>query len=83
MMMKGLDTVRLLEEYKGVPAGSEGTIVCEYDGTCFEVEFYDNNGDTIDVVTTPSEILEKPINERHQGDKIREIQDPINEDLPD
>ena len=36
----------------------EGAIVLEYDGTAYEVEFFDANGDTIDVITTPSNILE-------------------------
>ena len=38
--------------------GTEGTIVLEYDGTHFEVEYYNANGNTIDVVTTPAEIIE-------------------------
>jgi hypothetical protein len=56
--MKELDVVRLKEEFKELPAGTEGTIVLEYDGSCFEVEFFDANGDTIDVFTTPAELLE-------------------------
>ncbi|MFQ9985060.1 MAG: DUF4926 domain-containing protein [Lachnospiraceae bacterium] len=56
--MKELDVVRLKEEFKGLPAGTEGTIVLEHDGSCFEVEFFDTNGDTIDVYTTPADLLE-------------------------
>ena len=56
--MKELDVVRLTKEFEGPPAGTEGTIVCEYDGKVFEVEFFDNDGDTIDVFTTPVEVLE-------------------------
>ena len=56
--MKELDVVKLKTEYKSIPAGTEGTIVLEYDGTYFEVEFVNSNGDTIDVVTTPAEFLE-------------------------
>ena len=56
--MKELDVVRLKEEFKGLPAGTEGTIVLEYDGSCYEVEFFDVHGDTIDVYTTPTEVLE-------------------------
>ena len=56
--MKELDVVRLIKEFEGLPAGTEGTIVCEYDGKAFEVEFFDNDGDTIDVFTTPVEVLE-------------------------
>ena len=56
--MKDLDVVRLTKEFEGLPIGTEGTIVCEYDGKAFEVEFVDTNGDTIDVFTTPVEVLE-------------------------
>lgn len=55
--MKELDVVRLTKEFEGLPIGTEGTIVCEYDGKAFEVEFFDNDGDTIDVFTTPKEVL--------------------------
>jgi hypothetical protein len=56
--MKELDVVRLTKEFEGLPVRTEGTIVCEYDGKAFEVEFFDNDGDTIDVFTTPVEVLE-------------------------
>lgn len=56
--MKELDVVKLKSEFKGLPIGTEGTIVLEYDGTAFEVEFVDEEGDTIDVLTTPTELLE-------------------------
>ena len=56
--MKELDVVRLTKEFEGLPVGTEGIIVCEYDGKAFEVEFFDNDGDTIDVFTTPVEVLE-------------------------
>ena len=56
--MKELDVVRLTKDFKGLPAGTEGTIVLEYDGTFFEVEFFDDAGDTIDVLTTPANVLE-------------------------
>ena len=55
--MKELDVVKLIEDFAGISAGTNGTIVLEYDGTHFEVEFVDASGDTIDVVTTPSELL--------------------------
>ena len=35
--MKELDVVGLKKEFKELPAGTEGTIVLEYDGSCFEV----------------------------------------------
>lgn len=56
--MKELDVVKLKTEFGGLAAGTEGTIVLEYDGTAFEVEFVDSDGDTIDVLTTPADILE-------------------------
>ncbi len=56
--MKELDVVRLTKEFEGLPIGTEGTIVCEYDGKAFEVEFFHSEGDTIDVFTTPVEVLE-------------------------
>lgn len=56
--MKELEVVRLTNEFNGLPVGTEGVIVSEYDGSSFEVEFFDTNGDTIDVLTTPSNVLE-------------------------
>lgn len=56
--MKELDVVKLTKEFNGLSAGTEGAIVLEYDGTYFEVEFFDSNGDTIDVFTTPIDVLE-------------------------
>lgn len=56
--MKELDTVRLKVDYRGVHSGTIGTIVLEYDGTAFEVEFVDENCDTIAVLTTPADLLE-------------------------
>ena len=53
-----LDDVRLKSVFSDLPTGTTGTIVLEYDGKCFEVEFFDENGDTIDVITTPVEFLE-------------------------
>lgn len=62
--MKELDVVRLVSEFKGLPVGTEGTIVLEYDGEYFEVEFFDSEGDTIDVLTTPIDVLELVISEK-------------------
>ncbi len=56
--MKELDIVKLTKEFNGLKAGTEGTIVLEYDGSYFEVEFFDDNNDTIGVFTTPVELLE-------------------------
>ncbi len=56
--MKELDVVRLIKEFNDLAIGTEGVIVLEYDGTCFEVEFFDSDGDTIDVFTTPTNVIE-------------------------
>lgn len=56
--MKELDAVRLIKEFEGLPIGTEGTIVYEYDRKAFEVEFFDDDGNTIDVFTTPVEVIE-------------------------
>ena len=55
--MKELDVVKLIQEFNGLPLGTEGTVVHKYDDVMFEVEFVDTNGDTIDVFTTPKEVL--------------------------
>lgn len=56
--MKGLDGVRLKEDYKEISKGIKGTIVLIYDDKNCEVEFFDKDGDTIDVVMTPLNKLE-------------------------
>ena len=53
-----LDVVKLKTDFRSITAGTEGTIVLEYDGTAFEVEFFDKDGETIDVVTTPVDVIE-------------------------
>lgn len=55
--MKELDTVNLLKDFQGIPAGTEGVIVLEYGGKAFEVEFFDSSDNTIDVKTIPKEYL--------------------------
>lgn len=60
--MKELDVVRLIEEFEGLPIGTKGTIVLEYDGKYYEVEFFDKEGNTIDVLTTPSNAIELETN---------------------
>lgn len=56
--MKELDVVKLVKDFNGLPIGTKGVIVLEYDGTYYEVEFFDLNGDTIGVFTTPRDVLE-------------------------
>ena len=56
--MKELDVVRLVQELQGIPVGTEGTIVHKYDDSMYEVEFFNKDGDTLDVVTTPKSAIE-------------------------
>ena len=55
--MKELDVVKITKDYENILSGTLGTIVLEYDGKAFEVEFFDVNGETLDVVTTPADLL--------------------------
>ena len=56
--MKELDVVRLKEDFKEISKGAKGTIVLLYDNKNREVEFFDKDGGTIDVVMTPLNKLE-------------------------
>ena len=53
-----LDVVKLKYDFHGLTPGTIGTIVLEYDGTQFEVEFIEGNGNTIEVLTTPADKIE-------------------------
>lgn len=55
--MKELDVVKLIKDYKNIKAGTIGTIVNDYGDDIYEVEFVDEGGETIGVVTTPSLLL--------------------------
>lgn len=55
--MKELDTVILIKEFQNLKKGTVGCIVLKYDDNNFEVEFFDKNGDTIDVYTITGEYL--------------------------
>ena len=56
--MKELNVVKLIKEFNNLPIGTQGAIVLEYEGTYYEVEFFDSNGDTIGVYTAPCDVLE-------------------------
>lgn len=56
--MKELDVVKLLKSFNGIQAGTVGTIVLKYDDKNYEVEFFDDDGDTIDVLTIHADLLE-------------------------
>lgn len=46
-----------VQDFNGLPAGTEGTIVLEYDGTAYEAEYVDSEGETIDVPITPADMI--------------------------
>lgn len=56
--MKEFDTVKLKENYEGIPEGTKGTIVQKYQPSLFEVEFFDSDHKMIDTVTTPIMVLD-------------------------
>ncbi len=56
--MKELDVVKLVNDFEDLSKGTEGTIVYEHGNNVFEVEFFDDNDDTIGVYTISGENLE-------------------------
>ena len=56
--MKELDVVKLKSDFENIQAGTKGSIVLDYDKKYCEVEFVDDDGNTIDVITIPKELLE-------------------------
>ena len=57
--MEELDLVKLNKNYKDLKEGTLGTIVLKYNENDFEVEFFDENMDTIDVYTINISYLDK------------------------
>ena len=56
--MNELDVVKLIENFNGLQAGTIGIIVFKYDDENYKVEFFDEEGDTIDVLTIHADLLE-------------------------
>lgn len=56
--MKELDCVKLAKPFKGLPLGTKGVVVLKYNDEDVEVEFFDDNDQTIDVYTVPTDCLE-------------------------
>ena len=56
--MDELQCVKLIKEFEGMPIGTKGTIVLKYTENDFEVEFFDDNGETIGVYTIEGEYIE-------------------------
>lgn len=57
--MKELDCVILTRDFKDIRAGTEGTIVLKYNEQDYEVEFFDNESNTIGVYTINISYLNK------------------------
>lgn len=53
------DTVVSTEEIKNIPVGTNGTIVHLYNDDVFEVEFFDNDHNTISVETVTKKQIKK------------------------
>lgn len=54
-----LDCVRLTEDFEDLKRGTEGAIVWKYNESDFDVEFFDEDGDTIGVYIVGAKYLEK------------------------
>ncbi len=55
--MNFLDGVTLIKPFQDLKVGTEGFIVDKYNEDYYEVEFIDENGDTIDVYTISKDYL--------------------------
>ena len=55
--MELFDCVILIKPFENLKAGTKGAIVEKYNDNDFEVEFFDDSGDTIDVYTISAEYL--------------------------
>ena len=56
--MKELDVVKLINDFEDLKKGTEGTIVYEHGKNFFEVEFFDDDNETIGVYTISGDNLE-------------------------
>ena len=56
--MNELDCVKLIKPFKELKVGAKGCIVLKYTENDFEVEFFDENNETIDVYTISKEYLD-------------------------
>lgn len=56
--MNELDSVKLNKDFQNISKGTEGAIVHKYNEIDFEVEFFDKDGNTIDVVTISKDYLD-------------------------
>ena len=56
--MEELDGVILIKPFENLKVGTKGTIVLKYTENDFEVEFFDENQETIDVYTITKDYIE-------------------------
>ena len=56
--MEELDGVILIKSFENLKVGTKGTIVLKYTENDFEVEFFDENHETIDVYTITKDYIE-------------------------
>lgn len=57
--MKEMDIVELLSDFKDLKQGTKGTIVLKYSDKDFEVEFFDEDNNTIGVYTISIDRIKK------------------------
>ena len=57
-VMEELDCVKLIKPFKDLKVGTKGCIVLKHNDDDFEVEFFDDNDNTIDVFTISKEYIE-------------------------
>ncbi len=56
--MNELDCVKLVKPFKGLKIGTKGCVVAKHSETDYDVEFVDDNGNTLDVYTISNDFLE-------------------------
>lgn len=57
--MKEYELVTLKKDFEGLKKGTKGTIVLKYNEENYEVEFFDDNNDTIGVYTIDISYIDK------------------------
>lgn len=56
--MNELDCVKLIKPFKELKVGTKGCIVLKYTGNDFEVEFFNENDETIDIYIISRDYLD-------------------------
>ena len=87
MKLKELDVVELTKELPQIPQGTQGTVVFVYPGkTEVEVEFVDQEGNTIGIERVSAKLLKKvrmvrKNNKRSKEAKVNELIESLAQDL--